>query len=49
MNVSVVIPTLNAGRWLGCQLEALISQTVEAEILVIDSLENTDEISVSEL
>ena len=37
MNVSVIIPTLNAERWLGRQLEALISQTVKAEIMVIDS------------
>lgn len=37
MNVAVVIPTMNAERWLGRQLEALINQTVKAEILVIDS------------
>lgn len=37
MNVAVVIPTMNAERWLGRQLEALISQTVKAEIFVIDS------------
>ena len=37
MNVSVIIPTLNAERWLERQIEALLNQTVKAEILVIDS------------
>lgn len=37
MNVSVIIPTLNAERWLNRQLSCLLSQTIEAEIIVIDS------------
>ena len=37
MNVSVIIPTLNAERWVSQQLNMLLSQTVKAEILVIDS------------
>ncbi len=37
MKVSVVIPTLNAEHWITQQLNMLLSQTVEAEILVIDS------------
>ena len=37
MKVSVVIPTLNAERWISRQLNSLLSQTVEAEIIVIDS------------
>lgn len=37
MKVSVIIPTLNAERWISRQLDMLVSQTVEAEILVIDS------------
>ena len=37
MKVSVIIPTLNAERWISKQLDMLLSQTVEAEILVIDS------------
>ncbi len=37
MNVSVIIPTLNAERWITRQLNMLLSQTVEAEIIVIDS------------
>ncbi len=37
MSVSVVIPTLNAERWLDKQLSCLLSQTVDAEIIVIDS------------
>lgn len=37
MRVSVIIPTLNAVRWLDRQLSCLLAQTVEAEIVVIDS------------
>ena len=37
MKVSVIIPTLNAERWIARQLDMLLSQTVEVEILVIDS------------
>ena len=37
MKVSIIIPTLNAERWITEQLNMLLSQTVEAEILVIDS------------
>ena len=37
MKVSVIIPTLNAERWISQQLRMLLSQTVAAEILVIDS------------
>ena len=37
MNVSVIIPTLNAERWISQQLDVLLAQSVEAEILVIDS------------
>ena len=37
MKVSVIIPTLNAEPWLEELLERLLVQTVEAEILVIDS------------
>ena len=41
MNVSVIIPTLNAERWISQQLYMLLSQTVKAEIFVIDS-DSTD-------
>ncbi len=37
MKVSVIVPTLNAERWITQQLNMLLSQTVKAEILVIDS------------
>ena len=37
MIVSVIIPTLNAERWITRQLNMLLSQTVEAEIIVVDS------------
>ena len=37
MKVSVIIPTLNAERWISRQLDSLLSQTVEAEIIVLDS------------
>lgn len=37
MKVSIIIPTLNAERWISRQLDSLLSQTVEAEIIVIDS------------
>lgn len=37
MKVSVIVPTLNAERWISQQLNMLLSQTVEAEIIVIDS------------
>ena len=35
--VSVIIPTYNAEQWLPRQLEQFLSQSVEAEILVVDS------------
>ena len=41
MKVSVIIPALNAEPWITQQLNMLLSQTVEAEILVIDS-DSTD-------
>ena len=37
MKVSIIIPTLNAARWITQQLNMLLSQTVEAEIIVVDS------------
>lgn len=37
MKVSVIIPTLNAERTIAGQLDMLLSQTVQAEILVADS------------
>ena len=37
MKVSVIVPTLNAEAWITEQLDMLLSQTVKAEILVIDS------------
>jgi len=37
MKISVIIPTFNAERWISQQLDMLLSQTVKAEILVIDS------------
>lgn len=37
MKVSVIVPTLNAERWITQQLNMLLAQTVKAEILVIDS------------
>ena len=37
MKISVIIPTLNAARWITQQLNMLLSQTVEAEIIVVDS------------
>ena len=37
MKLSVIIPTLNAERWITQQLNMLLNQTVEAEIIVIDS------------
>ena len=37
MKVSVIVPTLNAERWITQQLDMLLSQTVEVEILVVDS------------
>ena len=37
MKISVIVPTLNAEPWISQQLNSLQSQTVKAEILVIDS------------
>ncbi len=37
MTVSVIIPTRNAEEWLERQLKSLLSQTVTAEILIVDS------------
>ena len=47
MKVSVIIPTLNAERWLSQQLNTLLSQTVEAEILVIDSGSTDQTVSIA--
>ena len=41
MKVSIIIPTLNAERWISQQLDMLLKQTVQAEILMIDS-DSTD-------
>ena len=35
--VSVIIPTLNAGKYLPRLIETLMSQTIKAEIIIIDS------------
>ncbi len=37
LKVSVIIPTWNAEPWLERQLDCLLKQTVEAEVLVVDS------------
>ena len=37
----MIIPTLNAERWISQQLDMLLKQTVQAEILMIDS-DSTD-------
>lgn len=37
MKISVIIPTLNAERWISRQLDSLLSQTIDAEKIVIDS------------
>ena len=37
MKISVIIPTLNAERWISRQLDSLFSQTIDAEKIVIDS------------
>ena len=37
MKVSVIISTFNAERWISRQLDMLLAQTVEAEIIVVDS------------
>ena len=37
MKISVIIPTLNAERWISRQLDSLLSQTIAAQIIVIDS------------
>ena len=37
MKVSVIIPTLNAERWISKQLDSLLSQTIDAEIIVINT------------
>ncbi len=37
MKISVIIPTCNAERWISHQLEMLSAQTLQAEIVIIDS------------
>lgn len=46
MKVSVIIPTRNAERWIERQLNMLLMQTVEAEILVVDSGSTDQTISI---
>ena len=47
MLVSVIIPTHNAAAYLGAQLDALLTQTVEAEIIVIDSGSEDDTVAIA--
>lgn len=47
MNVSVVIPTFNAGKYIKRLLERLRSQTIKAEIIVIDSSSTDETLKVS--
>lgn len=47
MLVSVIIPTHNAAAYLGAQLDALLAQTVEAEIIVVDSGSEDDTVAIA--
>ncbi|MCI6586375.1 MAG: glycosyltransferase, partial [Oscillibacter sp.] len=49
MRISLIIPTLNAGKELGALLAALRAQTVPPdEIIVVDSASEDDTRSVAE-
>ena len=48
MNISVIIPTRNAGQYLAPLLDSLLSQTVKLEIIVIDSDSRDDTVSIAE-
>lgn len=45
-SVSVVVPTLNAEKYIGRLLKRLLAQTAEAEIIVIDSGSKDNTVSV---
>ena len=47
MLVSVIIPTHNAAAYLGAQLDALLAQTVAAEIIVVDSDSEDDTVAIA--
>ena len=47
MLVSVIIPTHNAAAYLGAQLDALLAQTVAAEIIVVDSGSKDDTVAIA--
>ena len=47
MLVSVIIPTHNAAAYLEAQLDALLAQTVEAEIIVVDSGSEDDTVAIA--
>ena len=46
VSVSVVVPTLNAEKYIGRLLKRLLAQTAEAEIIVIDSGSKDNTVSV---
>ncbi len=46
MSVSVIIPTLNAEKYIGELLESLLCQSIPAEIIVVDSSSDDDTVSV---
>lgn len=48
MKISVIVPVLNAERWISQQLDMLLSQTVEAEITVLDSGSTDRTVSIAE-
>ncbi|MCR4675225.1 MAG: glycosyltransferase family 2 protein, partial [Lachnospiraceae bacterium] len=47
--MSVIIPAYNCGKYLGKQIESLLSQTEDVQIIVVDnnSTDNTKEIASS--
>ncbi|MBQ7464948.1 MAG: glycosyltransferase, partial [Oscillospiraceae bacterium] len=47
MLVSVIIPTHNAAAYLEAQLDALLAQTVAAEIIVVDSGSEDDTVAIA--